>query len=182
MCPPVCCAQNKHCILDVGGNAIKRLHAASIFPISVYVRPCSFEWLVATSKRQTDDTASRRVFERCSALESEFQQLFTGARTATALAEHYFCGSAYCIGTQLSLLVFEYEDEDEEPGLLQICILRPVQRSCDDHYVRPYGALTFIAMQLMLNEALHSSFSLLQVSSELRKAQHSRRSSIDSNS
>lgn len=74
----MCCAQHKHCILDVGGNAIKRLHAAGIFPISAYVRPFSFEWLVSTSKRQADDAANRRVFERCSALENEFQQLFTG--------------------------------------------------------------------------------------------------------
>jgi len=32
------CCQGRHCILDVSGNAIKRLHAAGIYPISVFVK------------------------------------------------------------------------------------------------------------------------------------------------
>ena len=30
--------QGRHCILDVSGNAIKRLHAAEIYPISVFIK------------------------------------------------------------------------------------------------------------------------------------------------
>ena len=30
--------QGRHCILDVSGNAIKRLQAASIYPITVFIK------------------------------------------------------------------------------------------------------------------------------------------------
>ena len=30
--------RGKHCILDVSGNAIKRLQAARLFPIAIFVR------------------------------------------------------------------------------------------------------------------------------------------------
>jgi hypothetical protein len=35
--------QGKHCILDVSGNAIKRLHAAQLYPIAIFIRPKSVE-------------------------------------------------------------------------------------------------------------------------------------------
>jgi len=35
--------QGKHCILDVSGHAIKRLQAASLYPISVLIKPRSPE-------------------------------------------------------------------------------------------------------------------------------------------
>lgn len=36
-------AQGKHCILDVSGNAIKRLHLAQLYPIAVFIKPKSME-------------------------------------------------------------------------------------------------------------------------------------------
>ena len=36
-------SQGKHCILDVSGNAIKRLHASSLYPIAIFIRPKSAE-------------------------------------------------------------------------------------------------------------------------------------------
>ena len=36
--------RGKHCILDVSGNAIKRLQAARLFPIAIFVRyACQLE-------------------------------------------------------------------------------------------------------------------------------------------
>ena len=35
--------QGKHCILDVSGNAIKRLQAAQLYPITIYIKPKSVE-------------------------------------------------------------------------------------------------------------------------------------------
>ena len=35
--------QGKHCILDVSGNAIKRLQAAELYPIAIFIRPKSVE-------------------------------------------------------------------------------------------------------------------------------------------
>ncbi len=31
--------QNKHCILDVSGNAIRRLQSAGLYPIAVFIKP-----------------------------------------------------------------------------------------------------------------------------------------------
>lgn len=40
----ICCSlQGKHCILDVSGNAIKRLQVAQLFPIAIFVKPKSPE-------------------------------------------------------------------------------------------------------------------------------------------
>lgn len=35
----LCLSQGKHCILDVSGNAIKRLQMAGLHPIAVFIRP-----------------------------------------------------------------------------------------------------------------------------------------------
>ena len=31
--------QGKHCILDVSGNAIKRLQVAGLYPIAIFIKP-----------------------------------------------------------------------------------------------------------------------------------------------
>ena len=36
----------KHCVLDVSGNAIRRLQAANLFPIAVFTKPTSWTQLV----------------------------------------------------------------------------------------------------------------------------------------
>lgn len=35
--------QGKHCILDVSGNAIKRLQVAQLYPIAIFIKPKSVE-------------------------------------------------------------------------------------------------------------------------------------------
>lgn len=35
--------QKKHCILDVSGNAIKRLQVALLYPIAIFIKPKSIE-------------------------------------------------------------------------------------------------------------------------------------------
>lgn len=42
---PVCVdkQQGKHCILDVSANAVRRLQAAQLHPIAIFVRPKSLE-------------------------------------------------------------------------------------------------------------------------------------------
>lgn len=40
---PLFFVQGKHCILDVSGNAIKRLHLTQLYPIAVFVKPKSVE-------------------------------------------------------------------------------------------------------------------------------------------
>jgi len=41
--------QGKHCVLDVSGNAIRRLHAAEIYPISIFIRPRSVDAIMYVS-------------------------------------------------------------------------------------------------------------------------------------
>lgn len=38
--------QGKHCILDVSGNAIKRLQVAQLYPIAIFIKPKSLEPLM----------------------------------------------------------------------------------------------------------------------------------------
>lgn len=40
------CQQGKHCILDVSGNAIKRLQQAQLYPIAIFIKPKSIEALM----------------------------------------------------------------------------------------------------------------------------------------
>ena len=37
--------KGKHCILDVSGNAIKRLKMAQLYPIAIFIKPKSIDWL-----------------------------------------------------------------------------------------------------------------------------------------
>lgn len=41
-----CLLQGKHCILDVSGNAIKRLHAAALYPIVIFVKPATVDMIL----------------------------------------------------------------------------------------------------------------------------------------
>lgn len=48
--------KGKHCILDVSGNAIKRLQLAQLYPIAVFVKPKSVEnilYVVVSKDLQT---------------------------------------------------------------------------------------------------------------------------------
>lgn len=42
----ICFQQGKHCILDVSGNAIKRLQVAQLYPIAIFIKPKSWEPLM----------------------------------------------------------------------------------------------------------------------------------------
>lgn len=46
------CDQGKHCILDVSGNAIKRLQLAQLHPIAVFIKPKSVENIMWVSAVQ----------------------------------------------------------------------------------------------------------------------------------
>uniref|UniRef100_A0A8C3KE58 Disks large homolog 1 n=1 Tax=Calidris pygmaea TaxID=425635 RepID=A0A8C3KE58_9CHAR len=69
--------KGKHCILDVSGNAIKRLQIAQLYPISIFIKPKSVENIMEMNKRLTEEQA-RKTFERAMKLEQEFTEHFTG--------------------------------------------------------------------------------------------------------
>ncbi|XP_053160389.1 disks large homolog 1 isoform X9 [Hemicordylus capensis] len=80
--------KGKHCILDVSGNAIKRLQIAQLHPIAVFIKPKSVENIMEMNKRLTDEQA-RKTFERAMKLEQEFTEHFTAIVQGDTLEEIY---------------------------------------------------------------------------------------------
>ncbi|XP_057666210.1 disks large 1 tumor suppressor protein isoform X31 [Diorhabda carinulata] len=68
--------KGKHCILDVSGNAIKRLQVAQLYPIAIFVKPKSVESIMEMNKRMTEEQA-KKTFERAIKMEQEFGEYFT---------------------------------------------------------------------------------------------------------
>uniref|UniRef100_UPI00398E389B disks large homolog 1 isoform X4 n=1 Tax=Pristiophorus japonicus TaxID=55135 RepID=UPI00398E389B len=80
--------KGKHCILDVSGNAIKRLQIAQLHPIAIFIKPKSVENIMEMNKRLTEDQA-KKTFERAIKLELEFTEHFTSIVQGDLLEEIY---------------------------------------------------------------------------------------------
>ncbi|XP_032154070.1 disks large homolog 1 isoform X11 [Sapajus apella] len=80
--------KSKHCILDVSGNAIKRLQIAQLYPISIFIKPKSMENIMEMNKRLTEEQA-RKTFERAMKLEQEFTEHFTAIVQGDTLEDIY---------------------------------------------------------------------------------------------
>ncbi|XP_058253297.1 disks large homolog 3-like isoform X8 [Hemibagrus wyckioides] len=80
--------RGKHCILDVSGNAIKRLQQAQLYPISIFIKPKSVDALMEMNKRQTYEQANK-VFDKAMKLEQEFGEYFTAIVQGDSLEEIY---------------------------------------------------------------------------------------------
>ncbi|GLG98020.1 hypothetical protein R5R35_005718 [Gryllus longicercus] len=68
--------KGKHCILDVSGNAIKRLQVAQLFPVAIFIKPKSIDSIMEMNKRMTEEQA-KKTFERAMKMEQEFGEYFT---------------------------------------------------------------------------------------------------------
>uniref|UniRef100_A0A3B5R966 Discs large MAGUK scaffold protein 3 n=1 Tax=Xiphophorus maculatus TaxID=8083 RepID=A0A3B5R966_XIPMA len=80
--------RGKHCILDVSGNAIKRLQQAQLYPIAIFIKPKSVEALMEMNKRQTYEQANK-VFDKAVKLEQDFGEYFTAIVQGDSLEEIY---------------------------------------------------------------------------------------------
>ncbi|KAM9321758.1 discs large homolog 1-like protein isoform 4-T4 [Pholidichthys leucotaenia] len=80
--------KGKHCILDVSGNAIKRLQLAQLHPIAVFIKPKSVENIMEMNKRLTEEQG-RKTFDRANKLEQEFTEHFTAIVQGDTLEEIY---------------------------------------------------------------------------------------------
>ncbi|XP_028739756.1 disks large homolog 3 isoform X5 [Peromyscus leucopus] len=80
--------RGKHCILDVSGNAIKRLQQAQLYPIAVFIKPKSIEALMEMNRRQTYEQANK-IFDKAMKLEQEFGEYFTAIVQGDSLEEIY---------------------------------------------------------------------------------------------
>ncbi|CAH1245866.1 DLG1 [Branchiostoma lanceolatum] len=80
--------KGKHCILDVSGNAIKRLQVAQLFPVAIFIKPKSIESIMEMNKRITEEQA-RKTYERAQKLEQEFAEYFTAIVQGDTIDEIY---------------------------------------------------------------------------------------------
>uniref|UniRef100_UPI00398E9911 disks large homolog 2 isoform X2 n=1 Tax=Pristiophorus japonicus TaxID=55135 RepID=UPI00398E9911 len=80
--------RGKHCILDVSGNAIKRLQIAQLYPIAIFIKPVSVESLLEMNKRLTEEQG-KKTFDRALKLEQEFGEHFTAIVQGETLEEIY---------------------------------------------------------------------------------------------
>uniref|UniRef100_A0A8C9S3J4 Discs large MAGUK scaffold protein 1 n=1 Tax=Scleropages formosus TaxID=113540 RepID=A0A8C9S3J4_SCLFO len=74
--------KGKHCILDVSGNAIKRLQIAQLYPVAIFIKPKSM------NKRLTEEQG-KKTFDRAMKLEQEFTEHFTAIVQGDTLEEIY---------------------------------------------------------------------------------------------
>ncbi|XP_029925088.1 disks large homolog 2 isoform X2 [Myripristis murdjan] len=80
--------RGKHCILDVSGNAIKRLQVAQLYPIAIFIKPRSIDSLMEMNKRLTEEQA-KKTFDRAMKLEQEFGEYFTALVQGDTLEDIY---------------------------------------------------------------------------------------------
>ncbi|XP_034779255.1 disks large homolog 2 isoform X27 [Acipenser ruthenus] len=80
--------RGKHCILDVSGNAIKRLQVAQLYPIAIFIKPRSVESLMEMNKRLTEEQA-KKTYDRAIKLEQEFGEFFTALVQGDTLEDIY---------------------------------------------------------------------------------------------
>ncbi|KAJ8031209.1 Disks large-like 1 [Holothuria leucospilota] len=80
--------KGKHCILDVSGNAIKRLQVAQLHPIAIFLRPISVDSIMEMNKRMSEEQA-RKTYERAMKLEQDFAEYFTALVEGETMEEIY---------------------------------------------------------------------------------------------
>ncbi|XP_061768886.1 disks large homolog 4-like isoform X1 [Nerophis ophidion] len=80
--------QGKHCILDVSANAVRRLQAAQLHPIAIFIRPRSLENVLDLNKRLSEDQA-RKVLDRAIKMEQDFLECFTAIVHGDTFEEVY---------------------------------------------------------------------------------------------
>ncbi|XP_068186625.1 disks large homolog 2 isoform X5 [Antennarius striatus] len=80
--------RGKHCIMDVSGNAIKRLQVAHLYPIAIFIKPKSIDSLMNMNKRLTEEQA-KKTFDRTLKLEQEFGEFFSALVEGDTLEDIY---------------------------------------------------------------------------------------------
>uniref|UniRef100_A0A8C9V5X9 Discs large MAGUK scaffold protein 4 n=1 Tax=Scleropages formosus TaxID=113540 RepID=A0A8C9V5X9_SCLFO len=80
--------QGKHCILDVSANAVRRLQAAQLHPIAIFIRPKSLENVLELNPRLTEEQA-RKAMDRAVKLEQEFIECFSAIVEGDSFEEVY---------------------------------------------------------------------------------------------
>ncbi|KAJ8266195.1 hypothetical protein GJAV_G00127580, partial [Gymnothorax javanicus] len=80
--------QGKHCVLDVSANAVRRLQAAQLHPIAIFIRPRSLQNVLELNPRLTDEQA-RKALDRAVKLEQDFVECFSAIVEGDSFEEVY---------------------------------------------------------------------------------------------
>ncbi|KAK6755066.1 hypothetical protein RB195_013816 [Necator americanus] len=92
--------QGRHCILDVSGNAIRRLQSvANIYPIAIFIKPSSHHHIMQLDHSLNEDEAMQQ-FQRCQRLEQTFGDLFTHVVSHGQTAEEVLSRVQHLIATE----------------------------------------------------------------------------------
>ncbi|XP_031628819.1 disks large 1 tumor suppressor protein isoform X3 [Contarinia nasturtii] len=78
----------KHCILDVSGNAIKRLQVAQLYPVAIFIKPKSVDSVMEMNRRMTEEQA-KKTYERALKMEQEFGEYFTAVIQEDTIEDIY---------------------------------------------------------------------------------------------
>ncbi|NIG61898.1 disks large-like [Pontoporia blainvillei] len=78
--------RGKHCILDVSGNAVKRLQQSQLHPIAIFIK--SIEALVEMNRRQAYEQANK-IYDKARKLEQKFGEYLTAIVQGDSLEEIY---------------------------------------------------------------------------------------------
>lgn len=77
----------RNCILDVSGNAIRRLQsAANIYPIAIFIKPHSYHQILDWDHTLGEEEAHNQ-YQRCQRIEQNFGDLFTAVVTGQSLED-----------------------------------------------------------------------------------------------
>lgn len=77
----------RHCILDVSGNAIRRLQSiANIYPIAIFVKPQNHHQIMDWDHSLNEEDAHNQ-FQRCQRIEQSFGDLFTAVVNGQSLED-----------------------------------------------------------------------------------------------
>ncbi|UJR30241.1 hypothetical protein I4U23_017779 [Adineta vaga] len=79
----------KHCILDVSGYAIRRLITAGLYPIVIYVKPRDVKWIMDNMGEEANEEHAQQLFEKATKVEHVFGDLFTATIEAATLSDVY---------------------------------------------------------------------------------------------
>eukprot|EP00096_Caligus_rogercresseyi_P009784 TRINITY_DN3389_c0_g1_i1.p1 TRINITY_DN3389_c0_g1~~TRINITY_DN3389_c0_g1_i1.p1 ORF type:complete len:828 (+),score=289.30 TRINITY_DN3389_c0_g1_i1:233-2716(+) len=79
--------KRKHCILDVSGNAIKRLQAARLYPIAIFVKPKDPSFI--SSVNRISEEQAEKSFNRALRLENDFLEYFNSIIQGNGYDEIY---------------------------------------------------------------------------------------------
>jgi len=69
--------RGKHCILDVSGNAIKRLQSARLYPIAIFLKPSDPSFIMSINDHRMTEEQADKAFNRALRLEHDFINYFT---------------------------------------------------------------------------------------------------------